>query len=439
MSPSAPHPSTGPNNIKVEIEKLVEGGMGLGHIGKKVVFVPFTLPNEKVEIKAVRHQKGYIKADPIHILSASLKRTSPPCPLFQRCGGCQLQHIHPDHQVIEKRTIFKETLQRIGKIPPSVILPAISSPYPLNYRNRCQVRVRYQEGRNIIGFNEFHTHRIVPVENCLLLNSKLNQTLQTLSKLLTGKRAIPNLRRIHIQTTHSENPPLLSLFCVGEFPYPLERLYQHFQSSQPLTGMVGYSQSGRQIFGVDFLSHPLGDLSLRAGDRTFVQIHWDLNQHLIHLLKQWMAPLKGKRILELYSGMGNFSLPLAQQGAEVIGLDENPSAIEDAIHNARQNKVSNCQFYTGNLNRGFPKHLKIRKKINSLLVDPPREGLSKNLLKEIIGLASPQLFYISCSPATLARDLQILSQNQYTVQRIQPVDLFPQTSHLEAIAHLERR
>jgi 23S rRNA (uracil1939-C5)-methyltransferase len=206
-----------------------------------------------------------------------------------------------------------------------------------------------------------------------------------------------------------------------------------------LKGLIAYSSSGRQVLGLDFLFHQLGTFSFRAGDRTFVQIHWELNHLLVDLLLKWMSPLAGKKVLELYSGMGNFSLPLAQEGATVTGLDENPHAIQDAIQNAKQNQVESCRFQPANLYYGLPKKQDIPREVDALLVDPPREGLSKKLCQDILALAPPSIVYISCSPSTLARDLHLLTQNHFRIKRIQPVDLFPQTPHLEAIAHLERK
>jgi 23S rRNA (uracil1939-C5)-methyltransferase len=271
------------------------------------------------------------------------------------------------------------------------------------------------------------------------LEPPLNETLKTLSHTFSGALAIPNLRRIHIQFSSSEKQFLLSLYSVGPLSFPLKRIYDALRSNLPLKGLIAYSSSGRQVLGLDFLFHQLGTFSFRAGDRTFVQIHWELNHLLVDLLLKWMSPLAGKKVLELYSGMGNFSLPLAQEGATVTGLDENPHAIQDAIQNAKQNQVESCRFQPANLYYGLPKKQDIPREVDALLVDPPREGLSKKLCQDILALAPPSIVYISCSPSTLARDLHLLTQNHFRIKRIQPVDLFPQTPHLEAIAHLERK
>ena len=439
MEPSNRSPSKTPETFEIHIEKLVEGGFGLGYLNGQVVFIPWTLPGEKIEIKPPGRQKDYIKANPIRILSPSPKRTQPPCSLYQVCGGCKLQHIEYTHQTLEKMNIFKETLHRIGKVSPSLISPAVFSNRPYFYRNRCQLRVRFHQGRNILGYNEFHTHRIVPVEECLLLEPPINGILKTLSQTLSGDLAISYLRRIHIQFSAFEKQFLLSLYSVGPLSFPLKRLYDTLHALFPLKGLIAYSSSGRQVLGLDYLFHQLGTFSLRAGDRTFVQIHWELNHLLVDILLKWLSPLDGKRVLELYSGMGNFSLPLAKEGAEVTGLDENPHAIQDAIENTKQNQVTTCRFQSANLNHGLPKKKDIPREVDALLVDPPREGLPKKLCQDILALSPRSIVYISCSPSTLARDLHLLTQNHYRVRRIQPVNLFPQTPHLEALVQLERK
>jgi len=199
---------------KVWIEKLIEGGYGLARMNGQVVFVPFTLPGETALINPKESRKGFIQAEPVQILSPSSKRISPPCVLFQKCGGCQLQHIDPQYQADLKTAIFKETLMRIGKINPSTIYDIIFSPKSYHYRNRCQIRVGYQKERNLLGYNAFRTHRLVPIENCPLLEPVLNETLHTLSKILRVPFSIPGLRKIHIQLS-PENRSRTVRFCKG--------------------------------------------------------------------------------------------------------------------------------------------------------------------------------------------------------------------------------
>jgi len=424
---------------KVWIEKLIEGGYGLARMNGQVVFVPFTLPGETALINPKESRKGFIQAEPVQILSPSSKRISPPCVLFQKCGGCQLQHIDPQYQADLKTAIFKETLMRIGKINPSTIYDIIFSPKSYHYRNRCQIRVGYQKERNLLGYNALRTHRLVPIENCPLLEPVLNETLHTLSKILRVPFSIPGLRKIHIQLSPENHKILLSLFIAGKPPYPMEQLYEQFRQSLPLVGCSVFSSLGRQQFGENHLYYRLVGLTLKAQESTFVQVNWDLNKRLLETVLKYSGPLQNLTVLDLFSGMGNFSLPLAKAGAKVIGVDENPSSIQDAVENAKKNNIGNCRFFTANLNRGIPKNLSIKGKYHLLLLDPPREGLSKNLIKKIMGLSIPKIIYISCSSSTLARDLHLLLQNHHRLKAIQPLDFFPQTSHLETVSLLEMR
>lgn len=422
---------------KVRIEKLIEGGYGLARMNGQVIFVPFTLPGEEALVHPKENRKGFIQAEPVQILSPSPKRIPAPCELFKKCGGCQFQHIDPLYQAGLKTSIFKETLMRIGKIEPSPICNIILSPHSYHYRNRCQIRVEHQKGQNLLGYYAFRTHRLVPVENCPLLDPVLNETLYTLSKILRAPFNIPGLRKIHIQLSPENHKILVSLFIAGKPPYPMEQLNEQFKQSLPLAGCSVFSSLGREQFGENHLYYRLAGLTLKAQESTFVQVNWDLNKRLLETVLKYSEPLRNLTVLDLFSGMGNFSLPLAKAGAQVTGVDENPSSIQDAIENAKKNNISNCRFFTANLNQGIPKNLSTRGQHHLLLLDPPRDGLSKNLIKKIIELSFPKIIYISCSSSTLARDLNLLLQNHYRLKTVQPFDFFPQTSHLETVSLLE--
>jgi 23S rRNA (uracil1939-C5)-methyltransferase len=436
--------------LTLKIEKLIYGGWGLARCdepgtdlfrGKqKVVFVPDVLLGEKVRAKLTSRWKDYGKATLRDVLTPSPHRSHPPCPVFGTCGGCHLQHMDRSAQAAYKQAVLEESLQRIGQISASP-QPILTAPDPYHYRHRVQLRL-LQEGHSLkMGFYRRESHDPVEVEGCPILRPELEGVMRSLQEpLREGLPFLLNPIEIHLQYSIHLNQFLIVFHGEGVKPEGLTEFYIDLKKRLPLTGIVVYTKNKRrEIRGQPFLLHKLKDMSFQISDQTFAQPNWTMNELITDKILQY-AQLKGKEtVLELYSGMGNFSLFLARQARHVIAMEGSPQAVKDARYNAQLNHATNIEFYRLSVEKGLVRLLKNLPAIDLILMDPPRQGAGPDVLKQVCRLQVPRILYLSCDPTTLARDLKFLLPQGYRLGRIQPFDLFPQTYHLEVLVELEKK
>jgi len=432
--------------LLVQIEKLVHGGKGLAHDGSKAVFVAGVLPGESVRIQVGRSRKGYAEGHLLEVVEASPDRVPPPCPVYGRCGGCQLQHAAPAVQLALKRDILAETLARLGGLTDLVVPPVIPSPEVFGYRSRTRFAVlRSQRGSASLAFHEEGSHRLVPIAECLLLPQRLNATVAHLNRLL----AVPESHAIELQEVS-----LGLSFTTGEvvIQYVAERCTRPQAEAwfeRVLTGVAGVKgqallagrgrQARRWVAGETTLTEQLAGMTFRLSDRAFAQANWRLNEILVEAVRTWAvegvasSPL---RVLELYAGVGNFGLPIARAGALVTMVEGNPAALKDARYNARVNHVGRCRFRSGPVEEVLAGS--DPGEYDLILLDPPRSGLSKEALSHLVRLRPGRILYLSCDPPTLARDVREMRESGYRVARLQGYDMFPQTMHIETLVELIR-
>ncbi len=436
--------------LTLKIEKLIYGGWGLARCdepepglfrGKqKVIFVPDVLPGEEVRVKLISRRKDYAKAALMDVLTPSPYRRHPPCPVFGTCGGCHLQHMDPSAQAAYKQAVLQETLQRIGQITVSP-QPIMTTSDPYHYRHRVQFRL-LRDGQSLkMGFYQRESHQLVRVEDCLILYPELEGVMKTLQEpLLGGLPFLLNPTEMHLQYSIHSTQVLIVFYGEEVKPEGLTEFYTDLKKRLPLGGIVVYTKNkGREIRGQPFLLHRLKDMSFRISDQTFAQPNWTMNELITDKILQY-AQLKGQEtVLELYSGMGNFSLFLARQARHVISVESSPQAVKDAKYNAQLNHVANFEIHHLKAEKGLARLLKNRPPIDLILLDPPRQGADSDVLKPVSRLRVPRILYLSCDPTTLARDLKFLVQQGYQLRQIQPFDLLPQTYHLEVLVQLEKR
>lgn len=442
--------------MKLRIEKLVYGGWGLARLGDETepgsrlfrgkekpgqltVFVPDVIPGEEVQASIHSAEKGYTKANLLNVIDPSLHRVQPLCPLFGSCGGCHYQHIRYTAQLSFKQAILEETLWRIGRIRvPS--LPIIPAPDPYHYRHRVQFKLASLGQGWVMGFYWRESHQVVPVEGCPVLHPRLEQAIKLLNRdLQEGLSFLHNPTEIHLQYSKGEDNILMVLFAEDLEPEGLGQLFLDLKPNLPVAGIVACTKNqGRIVVGRPYLQLSLKEMIFRVGDQTFTQPNWVMNECLVDHIMAY-AQLKGSEtVLDLYSGMGNFSLFLARQARRVIAVEDNLHAVKDARHNAKLNQVTNTEIHGCTVEKGLARLLKNPPDIDLALLDPPRQGAGKKVLEQIGKLGVSRILYLSCNPATLARDLRVLLSHGYTLGRIQPFDLFPQTYHLEVLAEVNR-
>ncbi|MBI4847400.1 MAG: class I SAM-dependent RNA methyltransferase [Nitrospirae bacterium] len=408
----------------VKAERPAYGGFFIGrHEGKVVMIKGAVLPGETVEAVIENEKKDYLTARVKKIIGPSEYRIKPACKYFGICGGCHLQHTPYARQIELKQEVLRDCLKRLAKIEKELSAPVIDDD-PWNYRLRGQFKVSHGD----IGFYRENTRDVVDIDNCPLMDEKINGFLKKIRPVLKDL----GIREIHI-TVNDCAVALITLPAQIKSPQEINKLAGLFLSMgfsglHIEAGDKKMSRSG----GKTFITLDLEGLKYTISPEAFFQSHWRLNLKVVKLIKDTLQPLKGKRILDLYAGAGNFSMPLAGD-AEVLAVEENPDAIEDGRRNQKINNMTNCRFVNSTAEDFFADgHFDI------VVLDPPRTGITNIVAEKILSLMPDRIVCISCNPATFARDLKKL-QNKYDIELIRMIDFFPQTFHIESISFLRLR
>ncbi len=406
----------------VTIEKMVFGGDGLARHKGRVVLAPLVLPDERVRIETVKEEPRLVRGRVAEILESSPRRVAPACPVFARCGGCQYQHASYEDQVGFKSVIFVETLKRIGKFSPPAF--EILSAEPWNYRNRVQFKAARRNGDVHIGYYERGARNLVDTEQCPVASPGINSMLPALREL--GRRPDFPANLIEIEILDGGDQALISIDGAASFP---ETLVSAFQERLP--AMASLAVNGR-VYGRGHLIYNTAEFAFRISHGVFFQVNRFL---LDRLSARVTGGLEGGLALDLYAGAGFFTLPLAQRFERVIAVEANVAAARDLESSCARASIGNVQVAKSSTETFLAR---TKEKPDMVLLDPPRTGLDPRAAAALEKIAPPRIVYVSCDPATLARDLARLLGAGYRLKRLHLVDLFPQTFHLESIAVLEK-
>ncbi|MDE0109857.1 MAG: class I SAM-dependent RNA methyltransferase [Bryobacterales bacterium] len=400
---------------RLEIDKLVYGGDGLARHEDGAVFVPFVLPGEEVDAELSRKSAGVRRGVDTEWISRSDQRSEPPCPVFAKCGGCHYQHMPHDLECSYKVGILRETLSRIGGIDWDADIPTVRSE-AFGYRNRTQIHFARQGRTSQAGFLAARSHRLVASHNCAINSPKLNELHRAVERMAADRRFPSSLKTIEFFTDEDQVQVNLPRRA-GPLP---KRFWAKSASA------LGVDEPGTP------LDYRCGEDSFQVSGRSFFQV----NRFLAHRLAELaIGTVEGRLAIDLYAGVGLFTLPLARRFREVVAVDSAPSAMRDLRFNARR---AGCSVRAVHLDvdvflDGFSGQPDL------IVADPPRTGLGAPVVSQIVRLCPPRLHLVSCDPATLARDLKLLLAAGYALLELQMVDLFPQTYHIETVAILERR
>jgi 23S rRNA (uracil1939-C5)-methyltransferase len=422
-------------NLTITIEKLVQGGRGLARQEGQVLLVRGAIPGEIVSFAGGAKRKGVQEGTVREVLKPSPDRVAAPCPVYEVCGGCQLQHIQYEAQLRFKREILAETLTRVGKL--QVEVPSVvPSPNPYGCRSSVRFVVFRSKPGLALGFHEEGSHAPVDAAGCLLAPDAMRKVIAEVRERLARYTKLPaQVESLEVRRSVAFGSALLSWRTGPAVRSQAEKLFALFQDVPNVIGQVATAENrGRWVAGQDWIADRLDDLLFRITDGSFMQANWPLAETLARTLVEWAAPSSGLRLLELYAGIGLLGLPLAKRGALVTEVEANRWALADARHAAKTNHIGRCRF----------RHLKAEEcldatepgEYDAVLMDPPRTGLSPEALRGLQALNVPRLFYLSCDPATLARDLGKLRAGGYRIARLQAFDMFPQTSHIETLVEL---
>jgi 23S rRNA (uracil1939-C5)-methyltransferase len=412
-------------------EKLVYGGDALGHYQGRTILVPRALPGERLEVEEVRTAKGVTRARPLRVISAAPERVSPPCPYFGQCGGCHYQHLNYENQAVWKREIVRETLRRIGKIVWENEIP-IHAGEPWNYRNQVQFKVSSSGGRTELGFFEAESHQLVPVEECKILSPRLNAVLATLRDEAWSE-SLADCSEIEMLADERDENVMLTLR--GKFTEPRgDALARRCLEEAPGIRTVAVERNSRfRVYGEPALDYRAGEFEYQISPGSFFQASRPLLSEMVAAVTGGQS---GALALDLYAGVGLFTLPLAKAFNQVVGAEGNRGAARDLEANARRHELRNVRA-VGESAYDFLRRF-AQTGPNLVVLDPPRAGVGAPTLELLAKLRPARLHYASCHPPTLARDIAFLSARGYLLNMIEMFDFFPHTSHIECLARLTR-
>ena len=399
-------------SLKLEIEKLVYGGHGLGRVDGRAVLVPFVLPGEQLEVEAVRETPSLVHARPLDLSRRSEFRVTSGCPVYGECGGCQYQHIAYPQQLEYKREILRETLRRVGKITWEGPIETISGE-PWGYRNRTQLRIAKRGRKVIVGFLEAGSRRLIHASHCPINSPGLNRAHQALLEMAHQRRFPQFLNEVEFFTNETD----IQLNVLGT-EQPLSKTFFAW-CAETIPG-----------FSVDeYIDYPGGSDIFRVDSRSFFQVNRFLTGKLAAAS---VEQAEGGRALDLYAGVGLMTLPLARKFSQVVAVDSSLRAVRSLQFNAERAGLDvkvvnlNVEEFLPSCEEGF----------DFIVADPPRAGLGPKITAELLRLRARHLALVSCDPATLARDLAALTAGGYEIAKLTFVDMFPQTFHIECVVDL---
>ncbi len=448
-------------NIEVTIEKLIYGGEGLAHHNGATVFVPFVLPEERISAAPVEQKTKFVRARPERVLAPSSDRIAARCPHFGSCGGCDYQHIPYDEQLKYKSGILRETLRRLGHIEWTAEIATHAGP-PWAYRNRAQWKIRSaaesaasrsgqhsaKEANKVagaslgIGYFRANSSALFAVEDCPIISPLLLKALLAFRGALARGTLPPILREIEAFAGGDDSQLLLTAAFSG-FPPRAGELAGRFREIAPEIASLVFHDPTRdrmELFGPGFVTCEAGGRNYRVGHFSFFQV----NRFLAGDLAREVAEndVGGSLALDLFAGVGLFSLPLAENFAHVVAVESNPAAARDLEANialaahASNAHSSSVEVRVADVEQFLAKY---RGAPQLVVLDPPRAGLTPGTIKHLTRIAPERITYVSCDPPTLARDLAALQQTGYESAEVHLFDLFPQTFHMETVVRLRRR
>jgi 23S rRNA (uracil1939-C5)-methyltransferase len=380
------------------------------------------LPGETVEINIENEKRDYLTASAGKIIDPSSYRIKPACIYSGSCGGCHYQHIPYDLQVRLKEEILRDCLRRLAKIETEISASVIAG-NPWNYRLRGQFKIFGSK----IGFYRENSREVVDIDGCALMAEGINEYFRETKAVLEGFA----VKEMHI-TKGDRLIVLIKDPARAGSVADLDKLASMFPDSGSAGLLIETAGKKIYVYGEPFITLNLENLKYTVSPMSFFQSHWRMNRVVAELIKKDLQPVKNKRILDLYAGAGNFSLPLTTD-AEVIAVEENPFAVEDGRRNLEINKIKNCRFV-----RVSAEKFRSKDDFDIILLDPPRPGLTNRTMNNVLGLMPERIVYISCNPATFSRDLKKLTV-KYDIESIRMIDFFPQTFHIESLAFLRLR
>ena len=421
---------------RLHIERLANDGRGIAFLDGRTWFVAGALAGEEVEARVLGARSQVVEARAERIFTRSEQRRAAPCSHAGQCGGCTLQHLPHSEQLALKQRTLAEQLLRVANVAPDEWAPALVGP-EFGYRRRARIAVRWdvKSKQLALGFRAAASQAIVAITECPVLVPPLQALLSSLPEVLRGLRKPQALGHLELFSSTATALLVRHTAPLGEDDVALLQHFCQAQNAQLWLHGEGDPQPQQAGAELGYRLESWGlQLAYRPGD--FVQVNGPVNAAMIAQALDWLAPQAGERVLDLFCGLGNFALPLAQQVAEVVAVEGVASMVARAQQNARSNGLANLHFYQADLSKPLDGAWR-QKGFAAVLLDPPRDGAFA-VVKQIGALGAERLVYVSCNPATLARDTLELLKQGYRLKRAGILDMFPQTAHVEAMALFAR-
>ncbi|MEK4967066.1 23S rRNA (uracil(1939)-C(5))-methyltransferase RlmD [Cytobacillus sp. FSL R7-0696] len=441
--------------IDVTFEDLTHEGAGVAKVDGYPLFVPNALPGEKAQIKVLKTSKGYGFGKLIETYEESPYRVPAPCPIYKECGGCQLQHLSYEGQLLAKQKQVRDVLTRIGKLENVTVHPTLGMSDPWRYRNKSQVPIGEHEGGLIGGFYQQRSHQIIDMKSCLIQQEKNDEVIQKVKDICNknGVRAYDEQRHKgdlrHIMARYglvTGDVMIVLVTKAKDLPNRkkiIADITKNIAGVKSIVQNVNHKKTNvimgdetRVLWGQEVIYDYIGDVRFAISARSFYQVNPEQTKVLYDKALEYAALTGKEEVIDAYCGIGTISLFLAQKAKSVFGVEIVPEAIEDAKRNAELNNITNANFAVGKAEEVIPAWYEKGHKADVLVVDPPRKGCDEALLQTIIDMKPKKVVYVSCNPGTLARDLRVLEDGGYRTVEVQPVDMFPQTTHVEVVSQM---
>lgn len=445
--------------IPLKIKRLGINGEGLGYYKRTIVFVPNALPNEQVSIKITKVNPKFMEGELLKITKPSSDRITPPCPVYEKCGGCQLQHLNYSAQLVYKKDLLKQALAKFKPMNYEnyELRKTIGMAEPWHYRNKAQFQLRQNQEKIEAGLYQPESHDLVPIDNCLVQDTTVTKVMNTLVELL-NKYQLPIyderknsgifrtlMVRIGVQTgevqvvfiTQSQKFPKKQAI-VNDIEQQLPEVVSIMQNVQNKKTSLVMGDQTIHLAGKESIEEKISEITFDLSPRAFFQLNPEQTERLYEEARKALSLKENETVVDAYCGVGTIGLSLAKQAKEVRGMDTIPAAIEDACHNAENLGVTNTHYEVGTAEELLPKWLDEGFRPDGIIVDPPRTGLDNKLLQAILRQPPKKMVYISCNVSTLARDLVQLAKI-FKVEYLQSVDMFPQTARCEVVVKLTQK
>jgi 23S rRNA (uracil1939-C5)-methyltransferase len=445
--------------LELTIDDLAFGGEGVGRVQGYVVFVRGGVPGDRVRVRMVEARSRFGRAVIESLESPAADRVDAPCPYFGRCGGCRLQHVAYPAQLAFKEKQVRDCLERIGGLGAFELRPILPAPDPYGYRNKMEFTVVREPGEGVaIGLHQADRYDVVlDIERCLLQSDTMNALLDELRvQARARKLAVYDqdsgaglLRFATVREGRRTGEAMVNIVAAAPDVEALGPVAERLRARVPSVASVVVNVNAKKasvavgteehlLLGREYIRESLGGLTFQVSANSFFQTNTVQAERLFAVVEAACGLEGGETVLDLYSGTGAISLLLARRCRWVYGIEVSTAAVDDAVRNARANGIENCTFLPGEVRHVLPGLMRDGVRAEVVVADPPRAGFHPKALHALAALGPERLVYVSCNPSTLARDLGDLVRQGYRLEWVEPVDMFPQTPHIEAVARLRR-